>query len=291
MRRSDVVSSTRENMRYAVTPIPGPASVPVRRDEWRHGADEHLASLVDPTSLEADRYRLLRHIVERNHAQKKLIAVTSALAGDGKTTTAINLAGALSQAPDARILVCDLDLRTASLGERLGLITQSPGLVDLMLDPTLTLDDVARQHPRFRLEVLPAGRPLAVPYELLKSPRLRDLLHEARQRYDYIVLDTPPLVPVPDSRLIADLVDGLVVVVTAHRTPRTLLEDALNQMDPTKVIGIVFNRDEQPLRGYYSYPYAGGNNGHYHGRGRRAGRQVRDAWASLLEKIRRVFVG
>jgi len=285
--RPEVMRDERENMRLAVTP----RAVSARQDEWRQNtADDHLATLIDPTSFEADRYRILRHVVERNHAKKKLIAVTSALAGEGKTTTAINLAGALSQASDSRILISDLDLRTPSLGDRLGLITQSPGLVDLILDPTLTLDGVVRRHPRFRLEVLPAGRPLAAPYELLKSPRLGELLQEARQRYDYVVVDTPPLVPVPDSRLIADLVDGLVVVVTAHRTPRTLLEDALTVMEPTKVIGIVFNRDEHPLHGHYGYSYHG-DDGYYHGRGRRAGWQARDAWGSMSQKILRVLGG
>src|SRR5438132_1300781 len=288
--RPDVVRDERESMRYAMAPRVVPASAPARQDEWRQ-ADEHLASLLDPSSWEADRYRILRQLVERKHATKRLIALTSALAGDGKTTTAINLAGALSQAPDTRILLSDLDLRTPSVGDRLGLVSQSPGLVDLILDPTLALGDVVRRHPRFRLEVLPAGRPLAVPYELLKSPRLEELFQEMRQRYDYVVLDTPPLVPVPDSRLIADQVDSLVMVVTAHRTPRALLEDALNQMEPAKVIGIVFNRDDHPVQGYYGYSYHGDGDGHYHGHGRRSGRQARDAWTSLLEKIRRVFVG
>src|SRR2546425_191101 len=157
-------------MTQAVTHHPKAAG-----QQWRASAmDKHLVSLVDPTSFEADQYRTLRHVLERMHAMKKLIAVTSAVAGDGKTTTAINLAGALAHAPDARILLCDLDLRTAALGNRVGLIGQTPGLVDLILDPNLTLDDVVRRHPQFRLSVLPAGRALSVPYEVLKSPRLAE---------------------------------------------------------------------------------------------------------------------
>jgi protein-tyrosine kinase len=246
----------------------------VHPDEHRWRPDGHLVSLVDPTSFEADQYRTLRHIVERLHASKRLIAVTSAVPGDGKTTTAINLAGALAHAADARILLVDLDLRTPAVGNRLGLATQSPGLVDLLLDPDLTLDDVVQRHPRFRLSVLPAGRSLSMPYELLKSPRLGEFLNLARQRYSYVVVDTPPLVPVPDSRLIADRVDGFVLVVGAHRTPRPLLEDALNMMDPTKVIGIVFNGDDRPLSGYY---------GHYYGYGRSNRRG--GWWRSLLGRL------
>jgi polysaccharide biosynthesis transport protein len=264
---------------------------PDEHDQWRLDAvDEHLVSLLDPTSIEADQYRTLRHVIERKQGTKKLIAVTSAVAGDGKTTTSLNLAGALAHAPNTRVLIWDVDLRTPSLGNRLGLTTQSPGLVDLILDPGLTLDDVVRQYPRFNLSVLPVGQPLTVPYELLKSPRFGELLHQASQQYDHIVLDTPPLVPVPDALLIADHVDGFVMVVTAHRTPRKLLEDALNRMDPAKIIGIVFNRDDRPFSGYYGYHY--GYYGFSHSGGRRAGGQPRSGrWRSVLEKALHALVG
>lgn len=269
---------------HAVTPRPRPAE----QDPWRpDGGDPHLVSLVDPVSFEADQYRTVRHALERRQPLMKLIAVTSAVAGDGKTTTALNLAGTLAHAADVRILVVDLDLRTRSLGNRLGLIDQSPGLVNLILDPDLALNDVIRRHPRFRLSVLPAGPALTVPYELLKSPRMGEILHEVRQHYDYIVLDTPPLVPVPDFRLIADLVDGFVVVVAAHRTPRKLLEDALALMETSKPIGIVFNGDDRPLHGYYGYYYG---YGYYEGRGRHAGWWGNGRVTSALNTALRPFL-
>lgn len=225
--------------------------------------DQHLVSLVDPASFEADQYRTLRHLVEQLDSTKRVIAVTSALPGDGKTLTTLNLAGALAHASQARILVWDLDLRTPSVGKRLGLTVQNPGAVDLIVDPGLTIDDVVRRHPQFPIWVIPGGGPLLVPYEVLKSPRLGALLREAREQYDYVVVDTAPLAPVPDSRLIADRVDGFVMVVSAHRTPRKFLEDALNLMEPHQIIGIVFNRDDRRLYGYY---------GSYYGYGRRAKR-------------------
>lgn len=255
-------------MRSVVTNLPTSAD----GHEWRPDAvDEHLVCLLDPSSFVADQYRTLCHVVERQHATKRAIAVTSAAAGEGKTTTAINLAAALACAPEARILICDLDMRTPSLGKRLGLTAEGPGLTDLLLDPSLRLDDVARRHPRFPLSVLRAGRAITMPYELLKSSRLGDLLQAARRQYDHVVLDTPPFVPVPDSQLIADCVDGVVMVVTAHHTPRQLVEDALNLMDPTKLIGIIFNGDDLALAGYYGY---------FYGRGRqprrwRNGREIR----------------
>jgi polysaccharide biosynthesis transport protein len=206
------------------------------------------------------------------------------VAGDGKTTTALNLAGTLARAPDIRVLAIDLDLRTRSLGNSLGLVVQSPGLVDLILDPDLGLKDVIRHHSRFPLSVLPAGPALTVPYELLKSPRMAEILTEVTRQYDYIVMDTPPLVPVPDFRLITDLVDGFIIVVAAHRTPRKLLEDALGLVDPAKLIGIVFNGDDRPLNGYYAHYYGYGN---YASGGRQGAWRENDRLGSALGKALR----
>jgi protein-tyrosine kinase len=243
---------------------------------WRlEEMDQHLVSLVDPGSFEADQYRTLRHLVEQLDSSKRVIAVTSALPGDGKTMTAINLAGALAHASQTRILVWDLDLRTPSVGKRLGLAVQNPGAVDLIVDPNLTINDVVRRHPQFPIWVMPGGGPLLVPYEVLKSPRLGGLLREAREQYDYVIVDTAPLTPVPDSRLIADRVDGFVMVVAAHKTPRKFLEDALNLMEPGKVMGIVFNRDDRRLYGYYGSYY-----GYGYGRRAKRGRKPHAAFAS-----------
>jgi Mrp family chromosome partitioning ATPase len=88
--------------------------------------------------------------------------------------------------------------------------------------------------------------------ELLRSSALEGILRQARQRYSYVVVDTPPLLPVFDAALLAKLVDGVLVVVSANQTPRKLLGEALNMLEPSKVLGIVFNRDERPLFGYYN---------------------------------------
>src|SRR3989454_9411186 len=187
-------------MRSTVTKQPKQAG----EHEWRADAfDGHLVSLVDPTSFEADQYRTLRLVLEQMHAGKKLIAVTSAVAGDGKTTTALNLAGALAHAPDTRILVADFDLRTPSVGARLGLTAQSPGLVDLILDQDLVPDDVVQWHPQFRLAVLPAGRPLAGQDGLPKAPPPAAVPPGPGLPYYDLVADTTPPVAVADSPLLA----------------------------------------------------------------------------------------
>ena len=228
----------------ALRPSPeGPRTVP-------DGLDEHLVSLIEPASFEAEQYRALRQLVERLHKSTALsiVAVSSPTVAEGKTTTSINLAGALAQAPDARVLLVDADLRGAALAPRLGFDEYvGPGLVDAIVDANLTLPAVVHALPSLNLSVVPAGRFASAPYEVLKSPRFGELLAEARKRYDYIILDTPPLVSVPDCRVIEKWVDGFLIVVTAHRTARKLLEEALNVTERARIVGLVFNGDDRHL--------------------------------------------
>ena len=225
--------------------------------------ESHLVSLVAPSGLEAEQYRALRHVVEQRHKNQNLsvIAVSSPGVGDGKTTTSINLAGALAQGADNSVLLVEADLRRPSIGTMLGFNgSRTLGLVDAILDPSLTLESIVQPRPPFNLSVVLAGQVPASPYEVLKSPRLGALLEEARAQYDYLVLDTPPLALVQDCRVVARWVDGVVVVVAAHQTPRTLLENALDVVDPTKLVGIVFNgfddlggsRHGRHYAGYYT---------------------------------------
>lgn len=242
------------------------------------GVDDHLVSLVAPAAFEAEQYRSLRHTVEQLHKTRDLrvVAVSSPGVGDGKSVTAINLAGALAQAPDVRVLLVDADLRRPSVASLLALGgSDGPGLVNAILDPNVTLEQVARPRPPFNLSVIPAGQTPPSPYEVLKSPRLGELLEEARRSYDYIVVDAPPLCPVQDCRVIAHWVDGFLLVVSAHHTPRRLLGEALNVVERGKILGLIFNGDDQPpssFYGYYGYyggsPYAahGSPNGHDRGR-------------------------
>jgi len=223
-----------------------------------NGLDEHLVSLLAPTSFEAEQYRALRHLIEQRGKSTALsvVAVSSPGVADGKTTTAINLAGALAQAPDARVLLIDADLRGAAVAARLGWDARvGPGLADAILDASLTLETAAHACPHLNLSVLPAGRRPSATYEVLKSPRVGELLAEARKRYDYVILDTPPLVLVPDCRVIEKWVDGFLIVVTAHRTGRKFLGEALNLAERTKVVGLVFNGDDRHLsrNSYGSY--------------------------------------
>ena len=228
--------------------------------------DPYLVSLKAPSSFAAERYQGLRMTVERLRALRdvRVIAVTSPGAGDGKTLTSINLAGALAHGDKARVLLIDADLRRPTVATRLGLAEAGPrglvdatarGLVDAITHDNIRIQDVTQTIDGFNLAVVPAGVTAVPIHELLRSTRLEALLDEARHLYDFVVLDTPPLLPVFDTALLARLVDGVLVVVAANRTPRKMLGEALNLLDPAKVLGIVFNGDAKPLFGYYDSAY------------------------------------
>jgi capsular exopolysaccharide synthesis family protein len=231
-----------------------PPSSPVDRAEFNVPVatpgeiDEHLVSLVQPSSFASEQYRVLRHTVEQLHrtAGHSIFAIGSPSASDGKTTTALNLAGALGQAADARVLLVEADLRCPRMAERLGLDgSQLPGLVQAIRSPDTGIADVAHQLTTYNLSVVLAGESAATPYEVLKSPRLGELLEEARRLYDYVVIDTPPIVAFPDCRILNNWVDGWFIVVAAHRTSRKLLEESLDLMEESKTIGFVFTHDER----------------------------------------------
>lgn len=221
-----------------------------------HGRlDPHLVTMVRPRSFESEQYCRLRQRLEDLSGARglRVIAVTSAAAGDGKTLTAVNLAAVLARSPGARILLIDADLRHPSVGQRLGLTTDGSWTDALGGSDAKILDRVATVTAG--LDVLAANDSPGDPYDILRSGAFQRLIAEARRRYDYVILDTPPAIPVPDSALVGKIVDGYLLVVAANITPRALVRETLSQFDPGAVVGLIFNRDTRPLFGYESKAY------------------------------------
>ncbi len=221
--------------------------------------DDHVVSLTAPGSLGAEQYRRLRYTVEELAATRgfRVIAVTSAVASDGKTLTAVNLAGALARPRQARVLLVDADLRQPAVARRLGVRPEAGKGVVAALEsaPGASIVQFAQSVEGSRLSVLTVDRSHPEPYELLSGARVRTLLDEARTIFDFVIVDTPPVVPVPDSGLIRRAVDGYLVVVGARSTPRRLVGEALSLLEPTSVVGLVYNRDPRPFFGYYRSRY------------------------------------
>ena len=207
--------------------------------------DPRIVSLVDPSGFAAEQYRVLRHRVEQLHATgMKTVGVTSAIEGDGKTITAVNLAGALAQDPGVGVLLVDADLRRPAVAESLGILPAASDLIDAVTRGR-SLADAVRPTVQPNLRVLCATEASPLPHEMLSAPGFAALMAEARTAFDYVVIDTPPIVPFHDGRVIAAWVDAFFIVVAAHRTPRRMLAETLSAMEPAKVAGLVFNADDE----------------------------------------------
>jgi capsular exopolysaccharide synthesis family protein len=219
--------------------------------------DPRLVSLTAPHTFAAERYQGLRLRLEQLRADNGLraVAISSPGAGEGKTLTSINLAGVLARESDARILLIDADLRRSSVSTQLGLDAGAPGLADLIVSRDKQLSQLVRRPELCGFDVLQAGASSRSVHKLFRADRLGQILADARATYDFVLLDTPPLVPVFDAAVLARQVDGVILVVAADKTSRQLLAAALDQLDPSKVVGIVFNNDASPMFSYSNRAY------------------------------------
>lgn len=209
-----------------------------------------LVNLTRPHSAAAQRYERLRLAVESAHHDGTgvVVGVASPCAGEGKTLTALNLAGALAQNPACKVALVELDLRSTqnTLKDYLGLGKWAPaGVVDCVVDNAVSKavdwEQLAHYVPEFNLSLIPSGKRTLSPYEVLNSAQLGELLSQARQRFDFIIVDTAPVTLYPDTQLISRWVDKFIVLVTAGMTSRKQLADCLDMMAPDKVLGLVFN--------------------------------------------------
>ena len=235
----------REDIRKAIQPARFKAS------------DEHLVTLHDPESAESEHYQTLRFSVERMHrrGEATVIGLSSGSPKDGKTLTTLNLAGSIAQNSKSRVLVIDADLRNPSVGRYLGLASSSPGVSGALRQTQPSLEALARLHPDFNLAVLASTAPDTAPYEVFKSPEVQSIFEQARTHFDYVLVDMPPLV-FPEIQVVNELLDGLLVVISAHITQRPDLVRGLESIDGSKVKGIVFNRDSEQRKripAYYHY--------------------------------------
>jgi capsular exopolysaccharide synthesis family protein len=217
------------------------------------------AGVAAPGTFAAEQYQSLRLKLERLQQAHgvRVFAVTSPGTSEGKTVTSINLAAALARGQNARVLLIDADLRRPAVAHHLSLPDgDHAGLADVIADADRPLSAVVRHvdAPDGLAVVLAGSTPQEV-HELLRSPKLDRLLQDARRDYDFVVLDTPPLIPVCDAAVLARVVDGTLVVVAAHETSRRQLGEALSLLDEAKTIGIVFNGDDGARAGKYDAYY------------------------------------
>lgn len=216
-------------------------------------ANKRRIALLQPDSYVAEQYRTLRGRLDSLASQRplKTIAVTSANAGEGKSTCAVNLASVTAMSVGRSVLLIDCDLRRPKVHWTLGLQPQV-GLAEVLLDRA-TLDEAIMKVEGLALDVLPVRMIPSNPSELLASPEMRRLIEQVAQRYDRIVLDTPACLGLPDAKSVSELCDGLVMVVRADVTPREDVQAALDILDRRRVVGLVLNGAEATREQYGYY--------------------------------------
>jgi capsular exopolysaccharide synthesis family protein len=193
-----------------------------------------------------EEYRTLRARLQslRRTRELRSFVLTSAIPGEGKTTTAVNLA--LSFGLDLGTTTCllDADMRTPAVHRAFPQLP-SAGLAEV-LETDAKLEDALIQVPDTRLWVLPVRGLPTQPSELLASSKMGRLLEELATRFDTIVIDAPPLLGLPDAVTLTDICDATLLVVGAGDSARADVEAALERLDRKKVVGAVFNRCEAP---------------------------------------------
>ena len=210
----------------------------------------------------SEAYKMLRTKLQFSFADENdchIIGLSSALSGEGKSLTAVNLAYALSQL-DKKVLLIDCDMRRPTLSEKLGLL-RAPGLSNY-LTRQCHLYEVKQvcqmKEGENGFHVITAGQNPPNPVELLSSDRMRKALDTAREEYDYVLLDLPPVGEVTDAMAVAKETDGILLVVRQNYCDRNVLTDAARQFDfiQVKTLGLVFNcTRENGGKGYYKRYY------------------------------------
>jgi len=225
---------------------------------------EELVVFNSPNSLFTESCRFLRSKITRPSANNppRSILISSALSGDGKTLVACNLAASISQTPEEYALLVDADLRSPRAHKIFGVPPVELGL-STYLSGKAALPGLLQKTAFDKLTFLPAGNSTTTPAELLSSERMRELIRELRDRYSdrFIIIDSAPLALAPETTVIANAVDAVILVVRHGKTPRDAVMQAIKRINKEKLIGVVYNAYDEPSKLYNRYGYYGGGYG------------------------------
>jgi len=203
-----------------------------------------LTTISDPYSAVSEQYRKLKSTLVRMTNEdrfRNLIMVTSAVAGEGKSMTAANLAISMAQEFDLTVLLIDADLRRPSIHSYLG-FEPNLGLSDCLQDGVDIGDAIIKTNIG-KLSIIPAGKEVANPLELFTSKKMQDLMAELKHRYNdrYIIIDTPPLLPFAETRSLGHLVDGIVFVIQEGLAPKESIQEAIETLKGCPILGVLLN--------------------------------------------------
>ncbi len=205
-------------------------------------------------SVFSEGFRTLRSRLTqvREKQPLKRLLISSALPGEGKTFVSANLAQALVRQKGHRVLLIDADLRLPQVHTALG-APATPGVSDYLRGKADEFS-ILQHGPLENLFFIPGGTTVSDPAELVASPKLKILLDRMSPAFDWVILDSPPAVPVADASILAGLCDGVVLVVEAASTPVEMAQKARSEFRDRQILGVVLNR-VHPRDSYGSYAY------------------------------------
>lgn len=218
--------------------------------------DIDLITIDKPKSPVSEAYRTLRTNIQFSSLDKKIkkIVITSSGPSEGKTTTSLNLAITLAQ-NGHKTLLLDCDMRKPSVHKKLK-ISNMTGLSDILVEETL-LNKAINKGPVENLDVVTAGTRPPNPAELLSSQRMMKFLEEVEKEYEYIIIDTPPVLMVTDAQVLSKYADGTLLVVASGEAEKDAVKRAKELLDKVNanIVGVVLNKLDTTRRGYYGYYY------------------------------------
>ncbi|MBI5197924.1 MAG: CpsD/CapB family tyrosine-protein kinase [Nitrospirae bacterium] len=217
--------------------------------------DDRLVVQNHPDSLAAEQFRVLctkLTPMTLDHPSYTL-AITSAVKGEGKTFTSINLALTLARDFGQKVLLVEGDMKKPTFHDYLR-GGRGPGLFDV-LENRASPESCWVSLCEERLRLLPAGKTTEQSTRLLFSPAMTTFIQKMREQYKYIILDSPPILPIADMNIFSQWVDGILLVVRAGKTPRSLVNRAIASLASEKIIGTVLNGVHPTLAKYYYLSY------------------------------------
>lgn len=209
----------------------------------------------NPKSPIAEAYRTLRTNIQFTSFDDKLkvILVTSSGPSEGKTTTAGNLALSFSQT-GKKVLVIDCDLRKPSVHKKFQ-ISNTAGLSNILVGENEFADTVNKYSDN--LWIIPSGTIPPNPSEMLMSKKFKNFIDEMREKFDYIIIDTPPVIAVTDAQILSTEADGCILVVSSGEAQREAVQKSRELLENVnaKILGVVLNKMDLKSRGSYGYYY------------------------------------
>ena len=217
--------------------------------------EPRLVAITQPHSSYCEEYRNLRtQILHKSQRQKlQSIVIASINPSEGKTITALNLSWLLAQTDGVKCLIIDSDLRMPSLTDYLGIETDK-GLSDVLSDKANLNDSIIRLEPA-GLYILPGGEARSDVAELISGPKFREILRQARDMFDFVIIDAPPLGIFTDANVLINHADGAMLIVRTGKTKYSAVDRILESLPRDRMMGVVLNQSEDVLDesqyGYY----------------------------------------